>query len=254
MALQNNNIAGIILAAGKGTRINSRSVNKVVYPFNSKPMITYGVELLDEITSRIVVVVGAFSASVKQALGDRKKITFAEQKHRLGTGHAVRIALKALAKDPPDLVLVGMGDHMMFYKQNTIKKLVASHQKESAAVSFITTTVNNPSGLGRVERDENGKVLDVVEEKDASPKQRKIKEINAGFYCFYYNFLASAINLIKRSPVTGEYYLPDLIKVACLLDLPVVAMPVAFKEVGIGVNKHEELEQSQKFFKKLRTS
>jgi bifunctional N-acetylglucosamine-1-phosphate-uridyltransferase/glucosamine-1-phosphate-acetyltransferase GlmU-like protein len=95
-------------------------------------------------------------------------------------------------------------------------------------------------------------VLDIVEQKDASVNQRKIKEINAGFYCFDYNFLIENINKIKKSQVTYEYYLPDLIKIALLNKQKVHAMIVHFREIGVGINRQDELEYSQKLYKKVR--
>ncbi|MEX1052710.1 MAG: sugar phosphate nucleotidyltransferase [Patescibacteria group bacterium] len=246
-------ITGIILAAGKGTRIKSNGANKVSYPFLGKPIILYGVELFEKICDDIVVVVGAFSQSVKDIIDGKKKIKYAIQKQRLGTGHAVKIALLEIKKDPPSLVLIGMGDHMMFYKQETIKKLITQHNEQKSAVSFISTKYHDPNTLawGRVERDKSGNVLDIVEQKDASVKQRKIKELNSAFYCFDYNFLRENINKIKKSDVTREYYLPDLIKIALANKQKVHAMLVHFREIGIGINKKEELEESQDLYKKI---
>src|SRR3990167_4992324 len=248
MAGQNTKIVGIILASGKGKRMNSKIINKVAYPFLKKPMILFGVELLENLVDKTVVVIGAFSHSVKDSLKG-KKVQYVLQKHRLGTGHAVRVALQALNnKTKPSLVLVGMGDHMMFYKKNAIKKLIETHKREKAVITFLTTKYHSPNKLewSRVERDKSGKVLDIVEHKDATPKQRRIRELNAGFYCFDYDFLRTHINLIKKSKVTGEYYLTDIIQRAFDDDMNVIGMPMRFREVGIGINKNEELQESQK--------
>ncbi len=252
MPRQSTKIVGIILAAGKGKRMNSKIINKVAYPFLKKPMIVYGVELLENLVDKTLVVIGAFSHSVKDSLKG-KKVQYVLQKHRLGTGHAVKVALRKIVKESASLVLVGMGDHMMFYKKSTIKKLIDLHLKKNAVVSFITTLYHDPNSLawGRVERDKKGRVLDIVEQKDATLKQKKIKELNSGFYCFDYRFLTSTINLISKSSTTGEYYLTDLVKIACLLDFPVVAMPVHFRQIGIGINKFQELEKSQRLYKKF---
>lgn len=247
-------ITGIILAAGKGTRIKSNGTNKVSYLFLNKPIILYGVELFEKICDEIVVVVGAYAQSVKDIIDGKRKIKYVLQKKRLGTGHAVKLALAELKKDAPSLVLIGMGDHMMFYKAQTIKKLIDKHIKQKCAVSFISTKYHDPDALawGRVERDKSGNVLDIVEQKDASAKQLKIKELNSAFYCFEYSFLRNNISKIKKSEVTKEYYLPDLIKIALVNKQKVHAMVVHFREIGIGINKKEELENSQKLYKKLR--
>lgn len=254
MAVRSTYIVGIILAAGKGTRINSKIINKVAYLFLEKPMILYGVELLENLVDKTIVVIGAFSHSVKAALKG-KRVQYALQKHRLGTGHAVKVALQVLNnKAKPSLILVGMGDHMMFYKKEAITKLIRTHLENKAAVSFITTRYHKPDILawGRVERDKSGKVLDIVEQKDATLKQRKIKELNSGFYCFDFNFLKTHIDSIKKSKITKEYYLTDIIQRAFKDDLKVIGMPVRFREIGIGVNKLLELEQSQKLFSRFK--
>ncbi len=252
----NNTIGAIILAAGKGTRINSREINKVAYPFHGKTMIEYAVDLVESIAQHIVVVVGAYADSVKSSLQLHPQVLFAHQEEQLGTGHAVQIGMKPLLSYKPNCVLVGYGDHMMFYKQEGVKKLVKEHDENKAVVSFITTIHDNPNELawGRIERDPQGRVLDIVEQKDATDKQREIQELNAGFYCFDYNFLVENLPKIKKSEVTGEYYLTDLIKIACLDKKSVVAMPLPFDEVGIGVNKMEELEESRKLFSQTQKS
>lgn len=242
-------IAAIILAAGKGKRINSKGVNKVAYFFLDKPMVSYGVELFEDAASRIVVVIGAYAQSVKGVLLDKKNILFAYQKKRLGTAHAVAVGVAALKKYSPTLVLVGMGDHMMFYKKQTIREFVKLHQSEKAVFSVITTVVESPTGYGRIIREKNGTVSGVVEEKDATPDQKKIKEINAGLYCFDFTFLLKNLKKIKKSPVTKEYYIPELIPIALSQGKKVTAYKVPYSEVGIGVNLQEEFVQSQKLYK-----
>ena len=124
-------IIGVILAAGKGTRIKAKTANKVTLPFLNKPLILYSVELMEKVADKTFVVVGAFHESVKKVLA-QKKVFFAYQKKRLGTGHAVKVALEEIVKKKikPEIVLVGYGDHTMFYKKENIKKLIALHQKE----------------------------------------------------------------------------------------------------------------------------
>ncbi len=249
--MNNTSVASIILAAGKGTRINSKDRNKVAYPFLMKPMVVYGVELFQEVSKPVIIVIGAFAESVRQVLKNYPGVLFVTQRKQLGTGHAVKVGLKMLKENPPSLVLVGMGDHMMFYKQKTIEKLINLHKEKKAVVSLITTKLDDPTGYGRVERNQEGHVRDIIEEKDANDQQRAKKEINAGLYCFDYKFLKSEINKIKKSAVTNEYYLTDIIMRAFQDGLRVVGMLVRFREVGIGVNRLEELFQSQTLFANL---
>lgn len=243
-------IASIILAGGQGKRLNSKEVNKVVYPFLGKPMIQYGVDLFKKVSSPVVVVVGAFADSVKAVLKDPPGVVYALQKKQLGTAHAAREGMKVI-KTNPKLVLIGYGDHLMFYKENTLKKLIKLHESSRSVATFITTRYENPEELvwGHVERDKTGKAVDIIEHKDANDKQKKIQELNAGVYCFDYSFLKTHINSIKQSKVTNEYYLTDIVKVAFADKMPTAALEVPFSEVGIGVNRAQELEESQEFYK-----
>lgn len=245
---------GIILAAGKGTRLNCEKTNKTALKFENKPLICYGADLFAQTTDKTFVVVGAFSESVKQALADYQ-VEFVEQKKQLGTGHAVKVAVDyiKLLNLKPDTVLVGYADHMMFYPQKVVKDLIKLHQEKQAACSIITTKYHNPNKLawGRILRDKNGLVKKIVEHKDASPKERKIKELNAGFYCFDWQFLAKNIDKIEKSSVTGEYYLPEMIKITNQYNLPVAAHMIRFRYVGIGINTKKQLKESQKIYQQF---
>ncbi len=246
-------IAGIILAAGKGTRIKSSDTgkNKVTLTFLNKPLIVYGVELLQAFANPVEVVVGAYAESVKEVLKSHRVI-YAQQEELLGTADAAKAGVKALAKlaDKPDNVLVGYGDHTMFYKKETVEKLIKLHQESKAAISCITTFHNFPDKLawGRIIRNKNGDIVDSIEQKDATEEQKKIKELNTCFYCFDFNFIADNIDKIEKSSVSGEYYLTDIIKLAIKQNKKVVALQVPFKNVGIGINRNEELEESQKIY------
>ena len=241
-------ISAIILAAGKGTRLNSRKVNKVTLPFLGKPMIAYAVETLMPVASEIIVVVGAFSESVKQALG-KYSVVFAHQHKRLGTGHAAKVGLKAI-KSNPSCVLIGYGDHMMFYSKQTVEELIQLHNDKKATVTLVSTLHKDPNSLawGRIIRNQQGDVQDIIEQKDATESQRNIQEINAGFYCFDYKFLKKYFPKLKKSSVTKEYYLTDMIKMAVALGKKVTALQVPFASVGIGVNRYEELTTSQQYY------
>ncbi len=235
-------INGIILAAGKGTRIGSKEINKVALTLADKPLIVYAVDLLESLVDRIIVVVGAFEQSVRDALLD-KNVAFVRQNEQLGTAHAVQIALNDLDSNTK-LILVGMGDHMMFYQKKTIQNLIDLHKQEKAVISFITTKYTNPDTLqwGLVERDKSGNVINIVEQKETNEKQRKIQELNAGFYCFDFDFLKKYIGLVKKSKITGEYYLTEIISLAFKENLKVVGMPVEFSQVGVGINRGEDFD------------
>ena len=207
---------------------------------------------------KIFVVIGAFHESVKKVLA-QKKVFYAYQKKRLGTGHAVKVAVEEIIKKnlKPEIVLIGYGDHTMFYRKEDIKKLIASHQKEKAVMSIITTESENNEKLhwGYVLRDEKNNIIDSIEYKDASDEIKKnIKELNAGFYCFDFDFLKSNLKKIPKSKVSGEYYINSLIKIASGQNLKVEGLKIPFSSVGIGVNRWDELEESQKLYLKEKLS
>jgi len=244
-------VSGIILAAGKGTRIKSKDKNKVTLPFLNRPLIIYAVELLTGICDPVVVVVGAFYASVRDVLKSYNVI-YAHQRKRLGTAHAAKVGLEELNNysPRPDIVLVAYGDHAMFYSKETVLNLIKLHKNEKAVMSIITTLYDDPnsSAWGRIVRNKDKNIVDSVEQKDANSEQLKIKELNAGFYCFDYEFLRSNIKKIEKSHVSGEYYINSLIKIAADQGKKVIGLEVPFSAVGIGINRYDELEESQKLY------
>lgn len=243
-------IAGIILAAGKGSRMGLNDRNKVSLDFAGKPLVKHAVELLTNIAHPIVVVVGAHKESVEALLAADHNVVFSHQEQQLGTGHAVKVGLTQIPQDT-NAVIVGYGDHMMFYQKKTLASLLELQKKQHAAVSLVTTTVDNPTGYGRIIRNLQNEVEGIVEEKDATNNQKAIYEINAGLYVFEYKFLKEHINAIEKSE-SGEYYLTDLIKIAIEQKRKVLGLTVDYKQVGIGINKPEELTESQKLYKNIQ--
>ena len=242
-------ISAIILAAGKGKRMKSEKVNKVVIRLGNKQMILHAVERLTELLiSPIIVVVGFAKESVMQVLDGR--VVFADQNKRLGTAHAVSSALKKLPKGI-QTVLVLNGDDSAFYTKDIIRNLIKSHWEKNAALSFLTITVDNPVGLGRVIRDSNGKVVGIVEEKDATNVQRKIKEINPACYIFEVSFLRQYLKKVKKSPISGEYYLTSLIDIAIKNKENLEAVK-AGKILWRGINTQEELKEAEGLFLQVK--
>ncbi len=247
-------IASVILAAGRGTRLNSTTHNKVSLMFHGKPIIQYAVEAVQDIADPTVIVVGAYADTVKNALSKYPHIVYAHQEDQRGTGDALRIGCAALREKKPSYILVGYGDHMMFYTPERIKEFVTFHKQEKASISLLTTHHDNPHLLAwaRIIRDGSGHIIKIVEQKDASTEELNVTEINPGFYCFDYSFLEGALPLIVPSGVTNEYYLTDLIRIAQEQGKTIAGMPIPFEEVGIGINRPEELTESQALFKNVR--
>lgn len=235
-------IGAIILAAGKGSRMKATTVNKVAMPLMDKPMIIHTIERLEKMSiTDIVVVVGFAKESVMNVLGN--KVIFAVQNKRLGTAHAVSCGLKKIASGI-EHVLVVNGDDSAFYTTEILENLIKTHSESNAALTFLTIDRDNPTGLGRIVRDENGKLSSIVEEKDATDEQRNIKEINPGCYLFSVEFLQKYLPMVKKSSVSGEYYITSLIDIG-IKHGEVVETQKAGNIAWRGVNTKEELLEAE---------
>ena len=237
------NLGAIILAAGKGTRMKSKNVNKVALHLADKPMILHSVDLLEKIkVNSIVVVVGFAKKSVIDLLDG--KVNYAEQRKRLGTAHAVSTALPKFPENIKDILVLN-GDDSAFYSEDLIKKLIEKHFSDNSSFTFLTIEKENPYGLGRVVRDKNGHVEAVVEEKDAKPVQRKINEVNPACYLFKVSFLKKYLSKVEKSPVTGEYYLTSLIDIGIKHNEKIETLKGG-KLLWRGVNTRDELEEAER--------
>ncbi len=243
--MNDKKLAGIILAAGKGKRMKLKGMNKVALLLGSKPMISHSVSLLKSMDiDPIVVVIGYAKRSVIDILGDN--VVFAEQKKRLGTAHATSCGLKKLPSFIQD-VLVMQGDDSAFYTAGVIKKLINRHFKSNSSITMLTLKEDDPSGLGRIVRNKNDRIIAVVEEKDATFGIKAIHEINPACYVFKIHFLKKYLPQVKKSKVTGEYYLTSLIDIAVENNDKIEGVymgNIAWR----GVNTQEELTRAQEMF------
>jgi bifunctional UDP-N-acetylglucosamine pyrophosphorylase/glucosamine-1-phosphate N-acetyltransferase len=198
----------VVLAAGMGTRMKSKK-HKVLHEICGKPMVQFMLDTLTEVGfDRKVIVVGASREQVMEKLGDQEYVI---QEEQLGTAHAVMMAKDKLG-DKEGLTLICAGDTPIIRKE-TLAKMLESHKQSGAAVTVLTAVVENPFGLGRIIRDEQGNVLRIVEEKDATEEERKIKEINSSVYLYDNQLLFHALRKIDNNNAQGEYYLPDCLEV-----------------------------------------
>lgn len=205
------NITAIILAAGKGTRMQSTDTNKVAMQVHGEPLLTRSINTLRRSgISNIVVVVGFAKDSVLKLLDPN--IIVAEQLEQLGTGHAVSCALPKVPSDSDSLLIMN-GDDSFLYTPETFKAFFETHKKNGAMITLITMESPNPTGFGRILRDESGNINGIVEEKVATDDQKAIKEINLGCYIIDKQYLIENIKDIKRNEVSGEYYITDLIDI-----------------------------------------
>ena len=236
-----SNVAAIILAAGKGTRFQSGTVNKVTLSLAGKPIISYSIELLEKLgIDAIFVVVGFAKESIQETLSGHA-VTFVEQREQKGTADALRCALPSIPSSISDVVVLNGDD--LFQKAETIAGCIEKHKTSGAAVTCATVFLENPQGLGRIVRDTNGKIQAIVEEKDASREELAIKEVNGACYLFSSAFLKEYLPKLAKSQVTGEYYLTDLIKLAITNSEKVETVAIEGKWKGI--NTPQDLREAQ---------
>lgn len=237
------NICAVVLAAGKGTRMNLKDKNKAACEIGGIPMISRTIANLRQAQiDNIVVVVGYAKGSILPLLDD--KIKTAYQRRRLGTGHAVKTALKEVSGDT-EAVLVLNSDDSFMLTPKVLQKIFNLYREKAPALCFLTTEVDNPTGLGRIVRDRQNKVTGIVEEKSADDRQKKIREINPACYLFQLKFLKKFLPKIRKNPGKGEYYLTDLIGLAVENNEPLET----FKDNNLkwrGVNTVDELKEAEK--------
>lgn len=235
-------VAAIVLAAGKGTRMKSELV-KVMHPLGGLPMISWPVMVAREAGASIVtVVIGHQSEKVQEYFSDQSDIVFASQDEQLGTGHAVACCRQALSGFT-GTVLILCGDVPLITTQ-TLQLMLDHHSSQRAAVTVLTTCMENPFGYGRVLKDADGKVVAIVEEKDATAAQRSINEINSGIYCVDARFLFAAIGELKNDNAQQEYYLTDIIKAAVAGGKACCAFAVGDPMEVMGVNDRAQLAEA----------
>lgn len=235
-------LASIILAAGEGTRMKSK-LPKVLHRVAGKTMVEHVMDAAAKIGSdRTVLVVGNGKAAVEAALEGRD-VHYAHQSERLGTGHAVAIALEALGQE--EHVLILCGDTPLLTAE-TLKALVDQHVTSGAHCTVLTAELPEPFGYGRIVRSPEGQVLGIVEEKDAAPEEKAIREINSGVYAVRRDTLLSEVPRIGNDNAQKEYYLTDLIQLVRQSGGRVSAYKTADPIEISGVNSRVQLSECEK--------
>lgn len=231
-------VATVIIAAGKGTRMKSNK-SKLVHKIYDKELVKRVAELASVVGSdEIITVVGHLREQVEEVLGDAVK--YAYQEELLGTGHAVMQARKFLEGKKGKVVVLN-GDVPIIRKE-TLENLIVKSFKNKEYATLLTAIYENPTGYGRIIRDEGGNIKAIVEEKDANMYEKEIKEINSGIYCFDIEELLNALEYIKPNNVQGEYYLTDVIKIMNDKGLKTGAVIVEDNTEILGVNDRAQLE------------
>jgi len=233
-------LAVAILAAGKSTRMKSKTV-KVLHPLAGVPIIHYVLSTAANIQpTRIVLVIGHGGQQIKDAIGPGP--IYVEQGELLGTGHALLQARPAL-EGQADTILCLYGD-MPLLRSETLRRLIAAHQAARAVVTLLTVSGDDSMGFGRIVRDAGGHVQAIVEEKVASPAELAIKEYNCGVYCFQSDWLWPRLTHLPVSPA-GEFYLTDMVAVAVCEGKPVQTLPCDDVTEVLGINNRVQLAQAE---------
>lgn len=239
-------LAIIILAAGGGTRMKSR-LPKVLHCIAGKPLIHHVLETAKKLTpDKLVVVLGHEKNQVEPYVADIVH-EVACQDNQLGTAHAVNQALPLLKGFSGDAVIL-YGDTPLI-KEETISRLIKHRQQKDCSVVLATMNIDNPTGYGRVIRNGSGDVLKIVEEKDATEKERQITEVNTGIYCFSYNTLLENIDKVSNNNEQNEYYLTDVISLLVSSGKKVTAEIIDSNQ-ALGVNSRKDLSIVSKIIRK----
>lgn len=233
--------AAIILAAGKGTRMPG-DLPKVVHPVGGEPMVRAVVEACRQADcGRIVVVVGYRQELVREALAGCPAVEFVTQDEQLGTGHAVLCAETAFAGTGwAQDVFVLCGDGPLI-RAETLRQLLRNHRRAGAVATLATSIIDDPTGYGRIVRDQRGGFTAIVEHRNATDEQLAIQEVNPSYYCFRLSELFEALKKVERNPTSGEYYLTDTLALLLSEGKRVEVVPAVPSEDVLSINTPEDL-------------
>jgi bifunctional UDP-N-acetylglucosamine pyrophosphorylase/glucosamine-1-phosphate N-acetyltransferase len=237
MPILQKKISTIILAAGVGKRMKSKTP-KILHPVLGKPIISFVVDLARDVgSSQIILVISNRSEDLFKSLGE--KISYAIQEEPLGSGDAARKGLKT-AEHENALILCG---DVPLLRRQTLLELVEYHMRKNADATVLTCEVNDPRGYGRVIRNRNGYIVEIIEQTDATTQQQKIMEINAGVYYGKTELLRSALEQVTTDNKQCEYYLTDAIRNIASARKKVAAYRIGNEKEIIGVNTQAQLAQ-----------
>ncbi|MEE8638656.1 MAG: sugar phosphate nucleotidyltransferase [Candidatus Margulisiibacteriota bacterium] len=233
-----HNLAVIVLGAGKGVRMKS-DLPKVFHEILGEPMLTYVLETVKKLApQQTYLVVGHKRDLIMDYYKDRD-LKFVVQEEQLGTGHAV-MQVKPYLEDFSGTVLVLAGD-VPLLSESILRKLINFHLKHKAAATDLTAELEDAGNYGRIVRSEQGEIIKIVEKKDASCEELKIKEINTGTFCFENDALFEALAEVRPENVQKEYYLTDTLEILKRKGRPVYAFRAEDPSEALGVNTKEEL-------------
>jgi bifunctional UDP-N-acetylglucosamine pyrophosphorylase/glucosamine-1-phosphate N-acetyltransferase len=237
------NLAAVIMAAGKGTRMKSK-LPKVMHTLAGKTLIEHVLDTLKQVgIERPLVIVGHGREEIEAHISERAE--FVVQAEQLGTGHAVMQALPYL--DDNQNVLILSGDQPLL-KTETLRALIELHEARGASATVLTANMEQPFGLGRVIKNGDN-LVKIVEEKDATPDERKIKEINTGTYCFKGAALKDALAKITVQNAQGEYYLTEVFDVLLRQGAKMLTYCTDDSREALGINSRAQLAEAEAFLR-----
>ena len=241
-------LRAVILAAGKGTRMKSQ-LPKVLHPLLGRPMVEYVIDACRGAgVDTIYLVVGYGADMVRRALGG--DLIYVTQQPQLGTGHALMQVAPLLADFRGDLLVV-VGDSPLITAE-LLRRLWQAHRAAEAAATFLSAVFDAPPPYGRVLRDQEGRVLRIVEEADAPPEVAKIREVITSHYCFRAEVVLPLLPKIDNRNAKQEYYLTDIVGILRAEGHKVEAMPVEDNRLVWAVNTQEELAQAERLLREMQ--
>jgi UDP-N-acetylglucosamine diphosphorylase/glucosamine-1-phosphate N-acetyltransferase len=232
----------IILAAGKGTRMNS-DLPKVLHPVCGRPMLAYVIDACRQAgCDKLILVVGHQAQMVRSTFaGCNGDITYVDQVPQMGTGHAVMVCQRELEKvDGPVLVVAGDGP---LVRGETLRELLDTHRRKDAVCTLATSILPEPAKYGRIVRDAAGELLGIVEFLDASESQRQVREVNVSLYCFDAAALRQTLPKLTNNNAKGEYYITDALEMLRDAGGRLAAVAAVPPEDVLSINTIQELAE-----------
>ncbi len=233
----------VVLAAGQGTRMKY-NLPKVLHPLGGRPLFLHVLRTAQRLNPNAVAIVIGHGAEAVRSAYAGNDVAWILQEQQRGTGHAVLCAKEAFKGFKGEVIILS-GD-VPFIREQTLLMLVAHHRSRNAAVTLLTAFLDEPKGYGRILRDDHGNATGIVEEKDATPAQRGIREVNAGVYVVSASFAFAALSEVKNHNQQGEYYLPDIVAIGLAQRADIETVRVDDVREMLGVNTREELAFMEK--------
>lgn len=249
MLSMKNKVAAVVLAAGRGSRMKS-DLPKVLHLVNDEPLLVMPLRTLTSIKLSQIITIVKHQAELVAPVA-RPFADIAYQGEAYGTAKAVEGAMPVLNPEI-DTVMVVNGDDSMFYEAKTFKDVLAKHKKDNNTITFITLLKKNPTGFGRVIYEKAGNFKKIVEEKDATIREKKVNEVNDGVYILDRKFLEENIGKVVPSEVTGEYYLTDLINMALNQARKVGTFLLENNIEFYGISTQEDVAQANELYANVK--